>query len=126
MSNLPIVDPVRDAEDLIKKARESNFDYITKDQLNPHLLSSAAKHLLLNYGLIAKSQDNDHIYYLTERGRNFKSFEEEAVKQFRKEQKEVIDLKNSKRIYTTYWFTFGTAIASFVIAIILLILKLKE
>jgi hypothetical protein len=36
------------------------------------------------------------------------------------------DANNAKRIYQTYWLTFALAMASFVISIILLILKLRE
>lgn len=126
MLNLPLIDPIRDAENLIKQAQDNGFFYITKAQLTPHMLSSAANHLLINYKLITKSEDNDSIYYLTERGRNFKSFEDEKQKAIRKEQKEIIDLRNSLRIFKTYWWTFSIAVAAFFISLCLLFLKLTE
>lgn len=126
MQDLPLIDPIYDAENLIKQAQSNKFFYITKEQLNPHILSSAAKHLLINYSLITKSEDNDNIYYLTERGRNFKSFADETQKALRKEQKEIVDLRNSERIFKTYWWTFGIAVAAFLISLCLLFLKLAE
>ena len=36
------------------------------------------------------------------------------------------DTANSKRIFTTYWWTFGISIAAFVISMVLLVLKLIE
>jgi hypothetical protein len=37
-----------------------------------------------------------------------------------------IDLKNAKRVYQTYWWTFGIAVAGFIISIVLLILRFAD
>lgn len=42
----------------------------------------------------------------------------------RKERKDLLDLKNSERIFMTYWWTFGLAVAAFLISLSLLILRL--
>jgi hypothetical protein len=38
-------------------------------------------------------------------------------------QKLNIDLKNAQRVYKTYWWTFGIALAGFIISLILLLFK---
>jgi hypothetical protein len=38
----------------------------------------------------------------------------------------VFDLKNAERVYRSYWWTFGLAIISFVVSLILAILKIAE
>jgi phage anti-repressor protein len=41
-------------------------------------------------------------------------------------QKLKIDLENAKRIFKTYWWTFGIAVAAFLISLSLLIFKIIE
>ena len=47
----------------------------------------------------------------------------EAEKEKLNFEKLKYDVKNSKRIFNTYWFTFGFALAGLLISIVLLILK---
>ena len=50
----------------------------------------------------------------------------EKERQELNDEKLKYDIKNSKRIFKTYWWTFGIAIAGFIIALGLGILKLIE
>lgn len=83
--------------------------YMVKDykQMNFYRLTSEGRKFIINGGYLAK-------------------FAEEERQKKRKERKELIDLKNAERIFTTYWWTFGFAVAGLAISIYLLILKLKE
>ena len=36
------------------------------------------------------------------------------------------DFRNAKRVYKSYWWTFGIAVAAFLISLVLLIIKLRE
>jgi hypothetical protein len=55
---------------------------------------------------------------------------ENNLKKSKKESLEIkkleFDVKNSERIYKTYWWTFGIAVGAFLISTTLLILKISE
>lgn len=102
MSDLPLIDPIRDAEEIIRSAQKNPHMYVTKDHLMPHRLGGAAKNLILSYGLMAVDIENPNIYYLTERGRNFKSFSDETTK-----HKQEVSLLKWAYLKSKYWIVIA-------------------
>ncbi len=50
----------------------------------------------------------------------------ESDRQQMSDQKLKYDVKNARRIFKTYWWTFGVSIAAFIISVMLGIIKLLE
>ena len=73
------------------------------------------------------------LYSLTKKGLSFVSFEEienkekiEFERQKLTDEKLKYDVKNSQRIFKTYWWTFTFSIIALIISLTLAILKLLE
>ncbi|HYJ64519.1 MAG TPA: hypothetical protein VEV62_12300 [Parafilimonas sp.] len=86
-----------------------------------------------NLKVDADKLDNDiylreaKVYKITEIGISYYNYlRDEMEKERLGFEKLKIDTKNAKRIFKTYWWTFGFAVAGFLISLVLLILKLKE
>ena len=107
-----IFDLDRDAERLIIKAQNNGHGYLTKKELEAHALMTSVKQKLLNYNLIIANSDNPTIYYLTERGNNFKSFSDEKQKHERE-----LYLKKWAYWRSKYWIVL--VIISFIIGSII-------
>ena len=73
---------------------------------------------------------NRQIFYLTPEGWNYTSYDEiikkENIKKEKKDLKDEIDLRNAERVFKTYNSTRFIAWATFIITIILALLKLAE
>lgn len=96
--------------------------------------------VLKNLRYIEAVGDNGSWKLLTEIGRKVKSsgghfsylknIEDKVIaeteRQKLNDEKLKYDVKNAKRIFKTYWWTFGIAIAGFAISLVLAILKVIE
>ena len=120
-SNSSTVNTLADAEALIKKAKENTFGYLTKRDLDSNPITHNAKQILLNYKLIAEDSDNYDIFNLTERGWNFKSFQDEKDQHEISLKKSRYDAGIAKWTYYTYWIAFFFSIAGLIISIIALL-----
>lgn len=77
---------------------------------------------LTDKGRLVKSQGG-HFEYTT------KLTNEDKIKKERQElndEKLHLDIKNSKRVYGTYWYTFTFALISFIYIVIQIVLKIVE
>jgi len=113
--------------DLLKTKNESGYTYIELDQ------QKMAMAQLYVDGLLKEVPPNSKRFYLTSEGRDFiirggykRRFEREEKLRKIADEKAEYDLYNAKRIFKTYWFTFGIALIGLAISIFLLILKIKE
>ena len=96
--------------------------------------------VLKNLQYIVSAGDSNNFKLLTEIGRKVKSagghfayLKNIADKEFAETERQKLsdeklkyDVKNAKRIFKTYWWTFGIAIAGFAISLVLAILKVIE
>jgi len=115
----------RDIENLVKAVQRNGFGYIMADVFEQNAFNRFAKEKMLSYGLI-KIGEKPQLYHLTERGWNFKSFADEDAQEEFKRRLLKINVENAERINKTYWITFCMAVFSFIVSIVLLILRLTE
>jgi hypothetical protein len=93
-----------------------------------HVFLSHLTPYALNYGLFQNSALTGK-FELTEKARLVKQkggIVEYNIFIKKQDQKLEYDLKNAKRVYQTYWFTFGIAVLAFLISLVLVILKIRE
>ncbi len=94
-------------------------DGYLKTSGNSHFMLGGEGILFINNGGYAGLCEQYRIEQLTKNS----EFEEERELAELNKEKIKIDIKNAKRIYKTYWFTFIIALGGFLISMILLILK---
>lgn len=114
-------------EAMIRQAQKSGGLIVFDDRNDiriESILSSMAKDKLLSYELIF--QDEKGRWLLNQKGRNFKSFEHENRKEALEAEKFKVDVANAKRVYKTYHSTRVIMWITFVISIVLSVLKLAE
>lgn len=123
------IDKESSLENLIYRAQEG-FGHIHRHELwlesndTAKAFGEAARDKLLAYKLV-EYNEGEKVLRLTERGWQSESFTEENAKIKLANKKLKIDIANAERINATYWWTFGIAVAAFLISLVLLILKLK-
>jgi hypothetical protein len=103
----------RQAIDLMKKYEIVNFR--SDDKINIH--QSIVDMTPVGWAILRSGSAKEYVTSMQEREK------QTALLTF---EKLSYDVKNSRRINKTYWFTFTVAIISLCISIILLVLKIKE
>ena len=116
---------------------ESNWT--EKDKTSLYNNHERIKKILLKLGYAAEDEYGGH-FALTDKGRDAKKVgghfayiqqlsdkaAKEAERQKLNDEKLNFDVKNSKRIFKTYWWTFAFALVSFVYVLIQILLKIFE
>lgn len=82
---------------------------------------------MIKKGLIEKIEDQKYrLSDLSVKIKPYKSYDAYSKSQEDKVRLEWYTTRNAKRIYATYWWTFGFAVAGFLISAYLLWLKIRE
>lgn len=105
-------------------------DTMERNLVVPYLIATVNTHV--NTGRLIKTIIGQKEYYkISQKGLDYLEANREGVRRDKESEELTLtklryDVKNSKRIYSTYWFTFAAAIIGLIVACISLYLNFKR